>query len=281
MKRKTFITRLIGIGGLLSVPANVFTTYQRYYLLQCFVSGFQYHRGPAWLGQMLPGDQIELNREPDNVHDRCAIALIWRGEKIGYLPATSNEILSKLLDTAALKLTAQITHINTEVQTWENVCVAVSFLKENDTPAPVAAYLTALDEPRYTAYLYANDTESRIDWEEEYENDTDWYGFLIDNSRNDSIYDIIHSSNVKPDYNYGAETGEYFVVNKKEIEHGSEIAHMIDTAERSLGVLDKIFGEQGYLVLSTQEIAGYVHRISHISDVADKLGRHYIKLNFF
>jgi hypothetical protein len=45
-----------------------------------------------------------LRKEPNNEHDECAIALFWQDEKIGYVPASCNEIIARLIDAQALPL---------------------------------------------------------------------------------------------------------------------------------------------------------------------------------
>jgi len=40
------------------------------------------------------GDELELAREPDNVHDANAVRVAWRGHKLGYVPRTENAALA-------------------------------------------------------------------------------------------------------------------------------------------------------------------------------------------
>jgi hypothetical protein len=102
------------------------------------------------LQKMNEGDLLQLVREPENEHDACAIALHWNGEKIGYIPRDENALLSRLIDANALELVAEITHLNKAVQPWENLHIAVSFLKETrENIPPQATYLTELSRPYY------------------------------------------------------------------------------------------------------------------------------------
>lgn len=99
---------------------------------------------------MKEGDLLELVREPGNEHDDCAVALRWRGKKIGYIPASTNEMLSYLLDADALSLFAVITHLEKNAQPWENVAVAVYFVQEANDKLPAhASYLTRIEAPHY------------------------------------------------------------------------------------------------------------------------------------
>lgn len=103
------------------------------------------------LPYMQVNDLLELRREPDNEHDKFAIALLWRQEKIGYLPAGINEMTARLIDANALPLLGMITHLNKEVKPWESVSAAKYILRDKNTDIPVyAPYLTKPDEPVYS-----------------------------------------------------------------------------------------------------------------------------------
>jgi hypothetical protein len=62
------------------------------------LAGFKYHQAPeVWLG-MRVGDPLELEREPENVHDGRAIGVRWRGHKLGYVPRAQNAALAWAMD---------------------------------------------------------------------------------------------------------------------------------------------------------------------------------------
>lgn len=148
MNRVEFLRRLIGIAGFgfLSVPE--IQASQKIYLLQSFVAGFRFHKGMQLLPYMQQGDILELRREPDNKHDEFAVALYWQQEMIGFLPASSNEIIARLADAKALPLVACITHLNQNAKPWENVAIAVYFLQQEKKELP--EYLTIIEQPVYT-----------------------------------------------------------------------------------------------------------------------------------
>ncbi|MEZ5195249.1 MAG: HIRAN domain-containing protein [Bacteroidales bacterium] len=215
MKRSQFINNLLALGGLNLLPANVFKSYDKYYLLQFFVAGFRFYKGMELLESMNEGDLLELLREPENPHDECAIALYWNNEKIGFIPRDENALLSRLIDANALDLIAEISHLNKEVEPWENVHVAVSFLQEAyTTDEEKTKYMTVLESPRYRSFKAGQNKVIRIAIDNSNEGKTDWYEYLVENSKDDGIYDIIHSSDLKPDYEYGRETGDFILINK-------------------------------------------------------------------
>lgn len=150
MKRSDFLKNLIASVAIGKLPVALTKDFRKIYLLQCFVAGFRFYEGMHLLTNMKEGDLLELVREPDNTHDTCAIALHWQGKKIGYIPASINEMLSYLLDAEALSLFAVITHLEKESQPWENVAVAVYFIQEVNKELPAhASYLTRIEAPHY------------------------------------------------------------------------------------------------------------------------------------
>jgi len=282
MKRSQFIKNLLALGGLKLLPNNLVTSFTKFYLLQFFVAGFRFYKGMELLAYMQEGDLLELVREPNNEHDNWAVALYWNNEKIGYVPRDENALLSRLLDAKALDIIAEITHLNKEVKPWESMHTAVYFLKETGFGVPAEMeYLTVLQTPQYRTYKAPENKIYRISLSEKdlpEDNNPDWYGFLVENSKDDSIYDIIHNSNLNPEYRYGKQTGEYLLVNKKRVPPDEAVNQVILAAERLMGELNNVFGEDGYIVLSTQEAETLVARTEAIVEVIDKFGQRYIEL---
>lgn len=283
MERKSFLQHLAALGVFGFIPAQALKHYQQFYLLQCFVAGFKYYKGMELLAQMKQGDMLELVREPANKYDECAIALHWNKEKVGFVPASDNAMLSRLLDAGALELTAEITHLNKQVQPWENLCVAVYFLKEitgADIPENMQ-YLIQLETPHYTSYKSNRNTLARIDWGRALvENNTDWAEFFVKHSKNDSIYNIIMGSDLLPTYAYGKETGAYLLLNKKRIPNDDLLQELMRKLEETVGTVDNLFDEDGYFVVATHEVEALIPKLEKLVNVTDKLGRHFIEMRF-
>lgn len=93
-------------------------------LLSAYIAGYQYHAGPRLEDAMRLGDALCLVREPDNPHDRLAVRLDWKGEKLGYVPRPENADIARLLD-AGVTLVARIAGIDDEAQPWERVRATV------------------------------------------------------------------------------------------------------------------------------------------------------------
>ncbi len=162
MQRSTFLKRLVSVGIFGKFSQQSLQQSNKIYLQQFFVAGFRYYKGMQLLTKIAVSDFLELRREPNNPYDDCAIALYWQHEKIGFVPASNNEVISRLIDANALPLLAQITHINKLVQPWENLAVAIYFLQPaiNDLPNH-ANYLKTLLQPKYTTYAKKNNQKKK------------------------------------------------------------------------------------------------------------------------
>jgi HIRAN domain len=150
MNRSGFLQKLIAPIAIGKLPVSLTKDFRKIYLLQCFAAGFRQYEGMQLLGSMKEGDLLELVREPQNEYDECAIALHWQRKKIGFIPASINEMPSYLLDAEALSLFAVITHLEKNTQPWENVAIAVYFVQEVNKDLPAhASYLTRIEAPHY------------------------------------------------------------------------------------------------------------------------------------
>lgn len=62
------------------------------------LAGFRYHAAALVWRELRVGDALELAREPDNPYDANAVAVSWRGQKLGYVPRRANAALAWGLD---------------------------------------------------------------------------------------------------------------------------------------------------------------------------------------
>jgi hypothetical protein len=183
MNRLAFIKNLLGLGaGAVMLPTyDWINQYDKFYLLQSFVRGFKYYAGPALLPQMNEGDMLQLVREPQNEYDEFAIALHYNQQKIGFVPAESNDVLSKLLDIGVIELTAEITHLNKEASAWENVVIAIYVLKERKPGNELtleAQQHTVLETPHYYSVKSSGEKVTRF-----YLDDSDTQAYELPPSR--------------------------------------------------------------------------------------------------
>ncbi|MBS1645059.1 MAG: HIRAN domain-containing protein [Bacteroidetes bacterium] len=286
MKRSDFIQGVTAVLGLAILPKSVtIKQFQRIYILQSFIRGFRFYEGINLLHQMREGDLLELVREPQNEYDKCAIALHFDKKKIGYLPREDNELLSKLMDADVVPLQAEITHLNATAETWENVHVAVYVLKELYGPLPDSAnYLTVLKTPKYHSLKINNDKVVTI-----YNNDPEFdslmdadefYAEMVANSRDDSIYDILHADFGSAQNLEQALTEGRMIVNRRRLPQDLNTDKLVQTIDDNILMLDAFFGEQGFVVANTDQIAKLSGRIEKVVTLADKFGRRFYEIRF-
>src|SRR5688572_11078167 len=65
------------------------------------LAGFRYYAAAQAWPQLKVGDALELRREAHNPHDPNAVAVAWRGRKLGYVPRRENAALAWGLDRGA------------------------------------------------------------------------------------------------------------------------------------------------------------------------------------
>lgn len=61
------------------------------------LAGFRHHAAPRLWSALSRGSTLSLTAESDNPHDPDAVAVYWRGTKLGYLPRTENLVAARLL----------------------------------------------------------------------------------------------------------------------------------------------------------------------------------------
>lgn len=89
------------------------------------LAGSQYHALATLAPGMQVGDELELRREPDNRHDAHAVLVLWRGEKLGYLPRRENRSVAQAMD-AGRKLRATVNRLRpNDADPWRRLEVAV------------------------------------------------------------------------------------------------------------------------------------------------------------
>lgn len=75
------------------------------------VRGLKHYRAPELSDIMQRGDPLTLQHEPDNPHDKNAVIVLWRQNKIGYIPASKAEMVQRLLARHGGKIHGEITRI--------------------------------------------------------------------------------------------------------------------------------------------------------------------------
>lgn len=84
------------------------------------LAGYRYHAAPELWSRLKTGDLLELRREPENPHDQRAIAVYWRGSKLGYLPRAENDTVSEAMDRGE-KTQARISAMHEDAEPWQRI----------------------------------------------------------------------------------------------------------------------------------------------------------------
>lgn len=173
MLRKDFLKGLIASAIIKPSIVKDDVVFVKIFIAQDFVAGFQYYDGLKSLEYMKTGDVLNLIREPENAYDDNAIALYWQNQKIGFVPRDINAVLAALLDAKDLELIAEITYLEKNVETWECVAFAISYLKERKNNENIPLHLTNTESPIYKTKLNVDEMdENQVTLEDFFESGT-------------------------------------------------------------------------------------------------------------
>ena len=89
------------------------------------IAGFRYYDGEDALPELQPGTALTLRAEPDNSHDPCAVEILHRGRKLGYVPRFCNRRVSQLLQND-VSISCEVSRISTDAPPWDAVAVRIS-----------------------------------------------------------------------------------------------------------------------------------------------------------
>jgi hypothetical protein len=88
------------------------------------LAGFRHHDAPQLWPALAKREHLELRREADNPHDPNAVALCWRGRKLGYLPRGENLVAARLLDRSR-NLSARIERLTPSAEHNRRISIEV------------------------------------------------------------------------------------------------------------------------------------------------------------
>lgn len=113
--------------GALALPVGA-APHLRVQVQHAPLAGYKYHAAPRLWPQLKVGDRLELTREPDNPHDARAIAVSWKGEKLGYLPRAENDAVSVAMD-AGQTVEGRIAALNEDPDPWRRLVIDVFLVR--------------------------------------------------------------------------------------------------------------------------------------------------------
>ncbi len=203
------------------------------------------------------------------------------------MPREDNEMLSKLMDAEVVMLQAEITHLKRDAKAWENVHVAVFVLKQMEGDiSETATYLTILETPHYRTVKTGNNTVANVYYNHEADEEDfvmsadEFYDEMVANSKNDGIYDILHSDFGSPEIIESAIEEGRIIVNRRKLPKDLRSDNLAKAIDNEVIMLDKSFDRNGYVVANVNRVANLSGRIESVIGVMDKLGRKYFEVNF-
>lgn len=102
------------------------------HLMDFCVAGMRYWDGALVLNKLEVGDTVAMVAEPDNPYDSRAVALVWNGAKLGYIPRERNGLVAQLLAFGHSDvLECRILSVQKDAETWEQVHVGVFIIDKN------------------------------------------------------------------------------------------------------------------------------------------------------
>ena len=84
------------------------------------LAGSQYYSASRLWTEIRIGDRLSLSRERDNRHDRNAVRVEWKGQKLGYVPRAENRAVAQALDTGE-QLEAKVSRLRDDPDPWRRI----------------------------------------------------------------------------------------------------------------------------------------------------------------
>ena len=92
------------------------------------IAGFRYYNGPDHLAALAVGTKLTLRSEPTNPHDPFAVEIVHDRAKLGYVPRTCNQHISRLL-LHRVPLACEVLSVNRQAPPWEAVAAVIFLLQ--------------------------------------------------------------------------------------------------------------------------------------------------------
>jgi hypothetical protein len=98
-----------------------------------YIAGFTYHDGVDVFGKLKIGTELTMVAEPDNKYDTHAVAIYFKGYKLGYIPRGNNKYISKFIYFGHADLfEMKINRISQEEHPEEQIGVVVKIKNKKD-----------------------------------------------------------------------------------------------------------------------------------------------------
>lgn len=96
-----------------------------------YIAGVQFRTGMKEVGEDLKPDmELDLVPEPENEYDPNAVAIVYEGVQLGYVPKRFSSEISALIDVADVQ--CLIKEVNMSAKPWEQCLVTVGEKEEQN-----------------------------------------------------------------------------------------------------------------------------------------------------
>ncbi|ODS89268.1 MAG: DNA-binding protein [Chryseobacterium sp. SCN 40-13] len=103
------------------------------HLAHFHVAGFTFYDGVDVFNKLKVGKKVKLTLEEDNKWDPRAVAIYFKGQKIGFVPRSENRIFYKLMKVGITQFEARIQKIDPQEHTERQVEIVVHLLPLEQT----------------------------------------------------------------------------------------------------------------------------------------------------
>ncbi len=110
----------VTLALLLALIAPACAADARIIVQQSPLAGFRYYEGKDLWTMMRVGDNLLLQREPQNPHDANAVRVLWRNEMLGYIPRRENSDVARQMDRGA-PVKARIVQLKEARNPWQRI----------------------------------------------------------------------------------------------------------------------------------------------------------------
>ena len=98
-QNKSLIKPNSGLANLLATQTlNLNVLLKDIIVLESKVAGTMFYQPEEFEPLLKENSLLKMQREPENPHDKFAVALLFENAKIGYIPRTQNEVIARLMD---------------------------------------------------------------------------------------------------------------------------------------------------------------------------------------
>ncbi len=125
MKRSDLLNKLgLGASGVVLPTGLARVKHEPVRVYNGFLTSIMFYGFVDLKEQIRVGDKLTMARDFDNVYDPFAVAVFWKGVKIGYLATYENVVIANLLDSG-ISLNVYVSNIDLEANPKNALSIVV------------------------------------------------------------------------------------------------------------------------------------------------------------